>query len=91
MSFVAASIDAKNTLAKMEMAKILEKPNFHAFKIVEHRVRYLEQVPDSNLIPMHYFLEHDPQLMQNFGPLVSLRTRSSHQKPYCESLVPVVV
>jgi len=44
------------------------------FKISEHRVRFKEVFPDSNLLPKHHFLEHYPQLIYQFGPLVSLWT-----------------
>ncbi|XP_059898811.1 uncharacterized protein LOC132461193 isoform X1 [Gadus macrocephalus] len=44
------------------------------FKISEHRVRFKEVFPDTNLLPKHHFLEHYPQLIRQFGPLVSLWT-----------------
>ncbi|XP_026114794.1 uncharacterized protein LOC113093153 isoform X1 [Carassius auratus] len=44
------------------------------FKISEHRVRFKEVFPDSNLLPKHHFLEHYPQLIYQFGPLVLLWT-----------------
>lgn len=44
------------------------------FKISEHRVRLKEVFPDYNLLPKHHYLEHYPQLIRQFGPLVCLRT-----------------
>lgn len=43
-------------------------------KISEHRHRFLETFPQERLIPKHHFLEHYPQLIKAFGPLVSLWT-----------------
>ena len=43
-------------------------------KISEHRHRFLEAFPQQRLIPKHHFLEHYPQLIKAFGPLVSLWT-----------------
>lgn len=40
-------------------------------KISEHRHRFLEAFPQERLIPKHHFLEHYPQLIKAFGPLVS--------------------
>ena len=42
--------------------------------ISEHRHRLLEVFPDQKLIPKHHFLEHYPDLIRGFGPLVSLWT-----------------
>lgn len=44
------------------------------FKISEHRVRFKELFPETNLLPKHHFLEHYPQLICEFGPLVALWT-----------------
>lgn len=44
------------------------------FKISEHRVRFKEVFPESNFLPKHHFLEHYPQLICEFGPLVALWT-----------------
>lgn len=44
------------------------------FKITEHRVRFKEVLPTSNFLPKHHFLEHYPQLILEFGPLVALWT-----------------
>lgn len=41
-------------------------------KFSEHRHRYLEAFPQERLILKHHFLEHFPQLIKAFGPLVSL-------------------
>ncbi|KAK6479283.1 hypothetical protein HHUSO_G19991 [Huso huso] len=43
-------------------------------KISEHRRRFLEVFPQEKLIPKHHFLEHYPQLIKAFGPLVALWT-----------------
>lgn len=42
--------------------------------IAEHRHRFLTVFPQERLIPKHHFLEHYPQLIKAFGPLVSLWT-----------------
>lgn len=39
-------------------------------KILEHRQRYKELFPDIKLLPKHHFLEHYPQMVRLFGPLV---------------------
>ena len=44
------------------------------FKISEHRIRFKEVFPDTNFRPKHHFLEHYPQLICKFGPLVALWT-----------------
>lgn len=43
-------------------------------KISEHRHRFLEAFPAEKLIPKHHFLEHYPQMIRAFGPLVFLWT-----------------
>lgn len=42
--------------------------------ISEHRSRFLKVFPQHKLIPKHHFLEHYPQLIQEFGPLAALWT-----------------
>ncbi len=42
--------------------------------IAEHRLRFFSVFPQGKLIPKHHFLEHYPQLIKEFGPLVSLWT-----------------
>lgn len=42
--------------------------------ISEHRHRFTSVLPQANLIPKHHFVEHYPQLIKSFGPLVSLWT-----------------
>lgn len=42
--------------------------------ISEHRNRYLEVFPQEKLLPKHHFLEHYPELIQEFGPLAALWT-----------------
>lgn len=43
-------------------------------KIIEHRQRYQELFPDARLLPKHHYLEHYPQMIRFFGPLVILWT-----------------
>ncbi len=43
-------------------------------KISEHRHRFLELFPQQRLLPKQHFLEHYPQLIKQFGPLVALWT-----------------
>ncbi len=43
-------------------------------KISEHRHRFLELFPQQRLLPKQLFLEHYPQLIKQFGPLVALWT-----------------
>lgn len=45
---------------------------FLDFKISEHRTRFQDLFPDANIFPKQHFLEHYPQLIRNFGPLVAL-------------------
>lgn len=42
--------------------------------IAEHRRRFSSVFPQRKLIPKHHFVEHYPQLIKAFGPLVSLWT-----------------
>ena len=43
-------------------------------KISEHRHRFLQVFPQEKLIPKHHYLEHYPQLIRAYGPLVLLWT-----------------
>lgn len=43
-------------------------------KISEHRHRYLQVFPEAKLLSKHHFLEHYPELIKAFGPLVALWT-----------------
>lgn len=43
-------------------------------KISEHRHRYKQVFPEVKLLPKHHFLEHYPELIKAFGPLVALWT-----------------
>lgn len=43
-------------------------------KISDHRKRYQELFPEQRLLPKHHFLEHYPEMIKCFGPLVSLWT-----------------
>lgn len=43
-------------------------------KMSEHQHRFLTAFPQDKPIPKHHFLEHYPQLIKAFGPLVSLWT-----------------
>lgn len=44
--------------------------------IAEHRHRFRDWkfIPEGKFIPKHHFVEHYPQLIKEFGPLVSLWT-----------------
>lgn len=42
--------------------------------ISKHRHRFCSVFPEGKLTPKHHFVEHYPQLIRAFGPLVSLRT-----------------
>lgn len=42
--------------------------------IAEHRHRFFSVFPQERLIPKHHFIEHYPQLIRAFGPLVLLWT-----------------
>lgn len=42
--------------------------------ISEHRCRFLEALPQQKLPPKHHFLDHYPQLIQEFGPVAALWT-----------------
>ena len=43
-------------------------------KISEHKHRLLQVFPQEKLIPKHHYLEHYPQLIRAYGPLVFLWT-----------------
>lgn len=43
-------------------------------KISEHKHRLLQVFPEEKLIPKHHFLEHYPELIRAYGPLVLLWT-----------------
>lgn len=43
-------------------------------KIYDHRQRYFELFPHVKLLPKHHYLEHYPQMIRCFGPLVALWT-----------------
>lgn len=43
-------------------------------KISEHQHRFQDVFPQEKLTPKHHFLEHYPQLIKAFGPLLSLWT-----------------
>jgi len=47
---------------------------FLDIKISEHRHRYLQIFPEARVLPKHHYLEHYPQLIKAFGPLVALWT-----------------
>lgn len=48
--------------------------------ISEHRHRLLEIFPDQKLTPKYHLLEHYPDLIRGFGPLVSLWTMHFESK-----------
>ncbi|KAG9264843.1 hypothetical protein AMEX_G21178 [Astyanax mexicanus] len=43
-------------------------------KISEHRQRYKEVFPGQVLLPKHHFLEHYPEMIKQFGPIVMFWT-----------------
>ncbi len=49
-------------------------------KISEHRQRFQEVFPDVKLIPKQHFLEHYPELIKSYGPLVHLWTMRFESK-----------
>lgn len=51
-----------------------ESISYLEMKISEHRQRYQELFPDVKLLPKHHFLEHYPEMVKSFGPLVHLWT-----------------
>lgn len=48
--------------------------------IAEHRHRFFSVFPQEKFIPKHHFVEHYPQLIKTFGPLVSLWTMKFEAK-----------
>lgn len=58
-----------------------ESIDYLEFKISDHRHKYQDLFPDVPLLPKHHFLEHYPQLIRAFGPLVghwTLRFEAKH-------------
>lgn len=49
-------------------------------KTSEHRLRFQEVFPDQKILPKHHYLEHYPQLIEQFGPLVELWTMRFESK-----------
>ncbi|XP_054592203.1 uncharacterized protein [Nothobranchius furzeri] len=50
-------------------------------KILEHRQRYQALFPDIKLLPKHHYLEHYPQMIKLFGPVVgqwTMRFEAKH-------------
>lgn len=43
-------------------------------KICDHRYRLQEVFPGAKLLPKHHFVEHYPQMIRSFGPLVGMWT-----------------
>lgn len=62
VELVVAHIHTDKTIAYLEA------------KICDHRQRYKELFPLVKLLPKHHFIEHYPQMIHCFGPLVSLWT-----------------
>lgn len=62
VELVVAHVHTSETIAYLEA------------KIYDHRQRYLELFPNVKLLPKHHFLEHYPQMIRCFGPLVALWT-----------------
>lgn len=57
-----------------------ESISYPEMKISEHRQRHQELFPNVKLLPKHHFLEHYPEMVKSFGPLVSLWTMCSEAK-----------
>jgi len=68
-------LDLKD-IAELVVAPVhcLESIAYLECKISEHRERYQELFPEQKLLPKHHFLEHYPEMIKCFGPLVSLWT-----------------
>ncbi|XP_034087444.1 uncharacterized protein LOC117556249 isoform X1 [Gymnodraco acuticeps] len=62
VELVVAPVHTDETIAYLEA------------KIYDHRQRYLELFPHVKLLPKHHFLEHYPQMIRCFGPLIVLWT-----------------
>ncbi len=62
VELVVAPVHTDETIAYLEA------------KIYDHRQRYLELFPHIKLLPKHHYIEHYPQMIHCFGPLISLWT-----------------
>lgn len=62
VELVVAPVHTDETIAYLEA------------RIYDHRQRYLELFPHVKLLPKHHYLEHYPQMIRCFGPLVALWT-----------------
>lgn len=62
VELVVAPVHTDETIAYLEA------------KIYDHRQRYLELFPHIKLLPKHHYLEHYPQMICCFGPLIALWT-----------------
>ncbi|KAL4006537.1 all-trans-retinol 3,4-desaturase [Sarotherodon galilaeus] len=62
VELVVAHVHTDETIAYLEA------------KIYDHRQLYLDLFPHVNLLPKHHYLEHYPQMIKCFGPLISLWT-----------------
>lgn len=62
VELVVAPVHTDETIAYLEA------------KVYDHRQCYLDLFPHIKLIPKHHFLEHYPQMICCFGPLISLWT-----------------
>lgn len=51
-------------------------------KICDHRARLQEVFPGLKLLPKHHFVEHYPQMIRFFGPLVGLWTMRFEAKQF---------
>lgn len=63
-------------IADLVVAKVhtLESIAYLECTISDHRKCYQALFPDQRLLPKHHFLEHYPEMIKCFGPLVSLWT-----------------
>lgn len=60
-----------------------ETLHYLEFKISSHRCLLKEVFPDFSLLPKHHFLEHYPELVRRFGPLVDFWTIRFEAKHSC--------
>ena len=68
VELVVAPVHTDETIAYLEA------------KIYDHRQRYLELFPHVKLLPKHHFVEHYPEMIRCFGPLVALWTMRFESK-----------
>ncbi|XP_035848765.1 uncharacterized protein LOC118493311 [Sander lucioperca] len=62
VELIVAPVHTEETVAYLEA------------RIYDHRQRYIELFPHIKLLPKHHYLEHYPQMIRCFGPLIALWT-----------------